>query len=146
MNSIQERKMYHVTLQAFPVLIFPYTAQILMKKGSAVFSGITWETALAHPLKMLGLFLFNWQIMLGFISAGIGAIIYLFVPSKNDFGVVFPILGAMVFLVLPFINWLVLDETITWGRVIGTIVIAWDASCCTRTIKMFANRKNLLAR
>lgn len=116
--------MYHVILQALPVLIFSYTAQVLMKRGSAVFSNLTWDVFIAHPFKILGLFFFNWQIMLGFVLAGIGAVIYLFVLSKNDFGVVFPVLGALGFLVLPLISWLALNETITLGRVVGIIVIA----------------------
>jgi multidrug transporter EmrE-like cation transporter len=124
MNRIQEKKMYHIILQVLPVLIFSYVAQVLMKKGSVVFSNLTWETFLANPLKTLGLFLFNWQIMLGFLLAGIGAIIYLLVLSKNDFGVVFPVLGALGFLVLPLISWLVLNEAISLGRIFGTVIIA----------------------
>jgi multidrug transporter EmrE-like cation transporter len=62
--------------------------------------------------------------MLGFVLAGVGAVIYLFVLSKNDFGVVFPILGALGFLVLPLVSRLVLNETVTLGRIVGTIIIA----------------------
>lgn len=124
--------MYHIILQALPVLIFSYTAQVLMKRGSAVFSSLTWETFVTQPFKVLGLFLFNWQIMLGFVLAGIGAVIYLFVLSKNDFGVVLPVIGALGFLVLPLISWLALNETITLGRVVGTIVIAIGMLIVTR--------------
>ena len=124
MNSTQEKKMYQIILQALPVLIFSYMGQVFMKKGSAVFSSLTWETFLADPLKTVGLFLLNWQIMLGFVLAGIGAVIYLFVLSKNDFGVVFPVLGALGFLVLPLISWLILNEAISLGRILGTVIIA----------------------
>jgi multidrug transporter EmrE-like cation transporter len=124
MKNIKEKKMYLIILQALPVLIFSYMAQVLMKKGSVVFSNLTWETFLTNPLKTLSMFLFNWQIMLGFVLAGIGAIIYLFVLSKNDFGVVFPVLGALGFLVLPLISWLVLNESISPGKIFGTVIIA----------------------
>lgn len=49
--------------------------------------------------------------------------VYLFVLSKNDFGVAFPILGALGFLVLPLVGWLTLNETVTLGRIVGTIII-----------------------
>jgi multidrug transporter EmrE-like cation transporter len=79
---------------------------------------------ISQPIRALSLIIFNWQIMLGFFLAGIGAVIYLFVLSRNDFGVIFPVLGALGFLVLPLISWLVLDETVTPGRLIGTVIIA----------------------
>ena len=116
--------MFKIILQALPVLIFSYTAQVLMKKGAASLSGLNWENIVAHPFNALGLIIFNWQIVLGFALAGVGALIYLFVLSKNDFGVIFPVLGALGFLVLPFISWLVLNETVTPIRIIGTIIIA----------------------
>ena len=116
--------MFKVILQALPVLIFSYTAQVLMKRGASVLTGVTWEQFIAQPIRVLSLILFNWQIMLGFVLAGIGAIIYLFVLSRHDFGVVLPVLGALGFLILPLISWLVLDETVTPGRLIGTIIIA----------------------
>ena len=116
--------MFKVILQALPVLIFSYTAQVLMKRGASVLTGVTWEQFITQPLQVLSLILFNWQIMLGFVLAGTGAVIYLFVLSRNDFGVVLPVLGALGFLILPLISWLVLDETITPGRLIGTMIIA----------------------
>ena len=116
--------MFKVILQALPVLIFSYTAQVLMKRGASVLTGVTWEQFITQPLQVLSLILLNWQIMLGFVLAGTGAVIYLFVLSRNDFGVVLPVLGALGFLILPLIGWLVLDETITPGRLIGTMIIA----------------------
>ena len=116
--------MFKVILQALPVLIFSYTAQVLMKKGSSVLSGITWGQIISRPDKTLGLIVFNWQIMLGFFLAGIGALFYIFVLSKNDFGVISPIIGALGFLILPLISWIFLKESVTLGRVIGTVIIA----------------------
>lgn len=79
---------------------------------------------MAHPFNALSLIFFNWQIMRGFVLAGVGALFYLFVLSKNDFGVVFPILGALGFLVLPIISKFALNEAITPGRLVGTVIIA----------------------
>ncbi len=50
--------------------------------------------------------------------------IYFFVVSKNDFGVVFPILGVLGFLVFPLVNLLVLNEPVIPGSIVGTIIIA----------------------
>jgi multidrug transporter EmrE-like cation transporter len=116
--------MFKIILQALPVLVFSYTAQIFMKRGASSLSSLDWEKITASPLAALGLIISNWQIMLGFFLAGIGALIYLFVLSKNDFGVVFPILGALGFVILPLVSWLALNETVTPGRIIGTIIIA----------------------
>lgn len=118
------QKMYYVILQVLPVLILSYIAQILMKRGSAMFGNFTWEEFVGQPFKVLSLALLNWQIMIGFLLAGIGALFYLFVLSKHDFSLVFPILGALGFLVLPLISWLVLGETVTLNRLIGTVIIA----------------------
>ncbi len=62
--------------------------------------------------------------MLGFVLTGVGAMIYFFVVSKNDFGVVFPILGVLGFLVFPLVNLLVLNEPVIPGSIVGTIIIA----------------------
>lgn len=124
--------MYLVISQALLVVIFSYMAQILMKKGSMVFSNFTWKMFLTNPLKTLGMFLFNWQVMLGFVLAGNGAIIYLFVLSKNDFGVIFPILGTLGFLALPLISWLVLNESLSLGRIFDTVIIAIGMLIVTR--------------
>jgi len=117
-------KMFKIIFQALPVLVLSYTAQVFMKRGAASLSGINWEQITSHPLKVLSLIVFNWQIMLGFVLAGAGALIYLFVLSKNDFGVIFPVLGALGFLALPLVSWLALNEPVTPGRLVGTIIIS----------------------
>lgn len=116
--------MYKVILQAIPVLIFSYSGQVFLKRGASALAGLTWQQFFAQPIASVSLIFLNWQIMLGFFLAGIGAIFYLFALSRNDFGLIFPVLGALGFLVLPLISWLVLDETVTTGRLIGTVIIA----------------------
>jgi multidrug transporter EmrE-like cation transporter len=116
--------MFKAILQTLPVLVFSYTAQVLLKKGSATLANVTSQTILSQPFIVLGQIITNWQIMLGFVLAGIGAIFYIFVLSKNDFGLIFPILGALGFIILPLISRFVLYETVTTGRIIGTIIIA----------------------
>ena len=116
--------MFNVILQALPVLIFSYTAQVLFKKGVTSMGKIELSAIWSNPLKPLGMLLFNWQIMLGFVLAGIGALIYLYALSKNDFSVVFPVLGALGFIILPIIGKFILNENVSPVRIVGTIVIA----------------------
>jgi multidrug transporter EmrE-like cation transporter len=39
-------------------------------------------------------------------------------------GIIFPVLGALGFLMLPLISHFVLNEPVTPGRLIGTMIIA----------------------
>lgn len=119
-----EETMWRIILQAIPVLIFSYTAQILMKRGVNAVGGLSFQALQADPLHYAQLILLNPLILVGFALAAVGAVLYLFLLSKGDFTVVFPILGALGFLALPFIGKIVLHESITPARVVGTVVIA----------------------
>jgi multidrug transporter EmrE-like cation transporter len=116
--------MFTVILQALPVLIFSYTAQVLFKKGVSSFGQINVSNILSEPLKIFVMLITNWQIMVGFVLAGLSALFYLYALSKNDFSVVFPVLGALGFIILPVIGKFILQEDVSGGRIIGTIIIA----------------------
>lgn len=60
--------MFKIILQALLVLVFSYTAQVFMKRGTASLSGLNWEKISRHPFDSLGLIIFNWQTMLGLFS------------------------------------------------------------------------------
>lgn len=125
--------MFYLILQVLPVLLFSYAAQVFMKKGSAVIGDVSLNEFIAHPFRIIIPLLLNWQIILGFFFAGIGAIIYLFVLSRNEFGVVVPTIGALGFLMLPLISWFALNEAITFNRVIGTFIIVIGMVIVTRS-------------
>jgi multidrug transporter EmrE-like cation transporter len=116
--------MLKIILEAIPVLVFSYAGQVLMKRGVNAVGGLRLSTVLADPVGMFTSVLLNWSVMAGFILAGIGAIFYLFLLSADDFTVVFPILGALGFLVLPVIGYVFLQETSSPARIMGTIIIA----------------------
>ena len=116
--------MWRIILQAIPVLIFSYAGQIMMKRGVNAVGGLSVQALRADPLQYALAILLNPQILAGFALAAIGAVFYLFLLSKGDFTVVFPILGALGFLALPFIGKFILHESITSARVLGTVVIA----------------------
>lgn len=117
--------MFIVILQVIPVLLFSYTAQVLFKIGAnQVFAGQTTANIFEDLPGLILKILLNWQMMLGFVLAGIGAIFYIVALSKADFTVVFPILGALGFVILPIIGYFILHESITPGRILGTIIIS----------------------
>jgi multidrug transporter EmrE-like cation transporter len=116
--------MFKVILQALPILVFSYTAQVLFKRGVTTIGVIELPQIWSNPMKFILLLVTNWQIMLGFVLAGCGALIYLFALSKNDFSVVFPVLGALGFILLPIIGKFILQENVSTARIVGTIIIS----------------------
>jgi drug/metabolite transporter (DMT)-like permease len=116
--------MLQIALQLVPVLILSYASQVLMKHGVNSIGAISWPLLVADPIRILARLLLNWHVILGFILAGIGAVLYLFALSRTDLTVALPILGALGFLVLPVIGTVFLQETISPQRLMGTLVIA----------------------
>lgn len=123
MQFLKEKKMLSVIIDTLPVLALSYTAQLLFKQGVNSIGGLSLGKLAADPLGFILKILMTWQIDLGFVLAGLGAIMYLIALSKNDFTVVFPILSAVGFIVLPVIAFIFLKENITTMRVVGTLVI-----------------------
>ena len=113
-------KILKIILQIIPVMIFSYSGQIFLKKGVSILSGFTIKEQLFLQLVKL----INVNFILGIGLSGIGMIFYLFALSKNDFTLVFPILGAVGFLILPFIGKFALHEDISPVRILGTVIIA----------------------
>lgn len=116
--------MFKYIIELLIVVCFSYVGQVLMKKGASEIGMVELGALFVNPLSILRSILFNAKIVLGFFSAGLGAIIYLFVLSRVELTIAMPILGAMGFTVLPLIGWIFLHEPPNLGRVIGTLVIA----------------------
>lgn len=68
-------------------------------------------------------FLTNWQIIVGFILYGLSSVLYLKLLSTLEVTKVYPLLVAYMFIVLLLLGTLVLKESITWAKVLGTLVI-----------------------
>lgn len=116
--------MLRVILHTIPVFILSYTAQILMKRGVNSVGVITWANLVAHPMDVLMTLVFNWSVIAGFVLAGLGAILYLIVLSQYELTIVFPILGALAFVLLPIVSLVFLHESVNPGRIAGTVIIA----------------------
>lgn len=106
------------------VLFFSYTGQVLMKKGANEIGATDLAALYATPLVVLRSILTNVKVILGFLSAGIGAIIYLIVLARLDLTLAMPLLGALGFAVLPVIGLVFLQEPLNPMRIIGTLVIS----------------------
>ena len=115
--------MLRTILQVLPVIILSYTSQVLLKRGVNSVGAITWLRLTTDAPTLLTAIILNWYIVVGFLLGGLGAVFYLVVLSKTDFTVAFPIMGAIAFMLLPFIGKFFLQEAITPLRVVGTIVI-----------------------
>lgn len=109
---------------ALPVVILSYAGQVLIKQGINNLGGLDWGQVSGDPLSFIRNILTNLHILSGFAVAGLGAFVYMFLLAKGDFTVVFPILGAVGFVMLPLIGRVFLQETITPQRIVGTLVIA----------------------
>lgn len=110
--------MFKIILQVLLAPIFSYMTLVFMKKSASSLSGVNWEKIVTPSFNMLVLIIFNWRFVPGHTLAGFGAVIYLLGLSKNDLGVVFPVLGALGFLVLPLAIWQALNKTATPGCII----------------------------
>ena len=115
--------MLRTILQVLPVIILSYTSQVLLKRGVNSVGAITWLRLTTDAPTLLTAIILNWYIVAVFLLGGLGAVFYLVVLSKTDFTVAFPIMGAIAFMLLPFIGKFFLQEAITPLRVVGTIVI-----------------------
>ncbi|MER2511524.1 MAG: hypothetical protein ABTQ25_03725 [Nitrosomonas ureae] len=111
-------------IQFVPVIALSYFGQVLMKRGVSSIGILSWADAIHDPFNVFAAILKNANIMLGFVFAGLGGVLYLFALSKTDLTVAVPILGALGFLILPIIGGLFLNEPVTGTRIIGIAIIA----------------------
>ena len=98
------------------------TGQLFLKKGLKMVNGI--DISGFHDFVFSALRLLqNTFFISGVIIAAIGAFFWLIVISKLDLTTVFPLSGAIFYILLFFISWFFLGESITFWKIIGTIVI-----------------------
>lgn len=97
------------------------TGNILLKKGVTAMGGLSGEkTKLAAELMKAAL---NPQILIGLALYGISFIIWLRVLTFNDLSKSYPIFASIVFLFTTVGSVLFLKESVSFVRILGTIVI-----------------------
>lgn len=97
------------------------TGNILLKKGVTAMGGLSGEkTKLAAELMKAAL---NPQILIGLALYGLSFIIWLRVLTFNDLSKSYPIFASIVFLFTTVGSVLFLKESVSFTRILGTIVI-----------------------
>lgn len=100
-------------------VILTSLGQLFFKKGMLLLEGTPsrsplWKltiTALLHP-----------QVLLGFLSFGAGAVLWLAVLAREEVGYAYP-LSALGYLVVLFGSHYLFDESLSPARIIGVFLI-----------------------
>ena len=93
--------------------------QLLFKKGMSIL-------VQSHPRSSLGsltaLALLNTKVLLGFLSFGAGAVLWLAVLAREEVSYVYPLSG-LGYLVVLFGSYWFLGESLSWLRFAGVLLI-----------------------
>ncbi len=65
----------------------------------------------------------NWKLILGFCSYIVSFILYTVVISKFNLSYIYPILTAVMFILIMFSSAILLKETISTSQIVGAIII-----------------------
>ncbi|MBC7765376.1 MAG: EamA family transporter [Hyphomonadaceae bacterium] len=122
-----------------------YFLLIVVTEVLLVAGQIFWKLGMkANPFNMS--LILQPYILIGFGIYGIATVIWMFVLSKVDVSIAYP-LNSMGYVFLLFAAWLVLGEEITVPKIVGIIVItigivilAMDASSVEKFIRLFSRR------
>ena len=106
-----------VWLLAFFSIALSAAAQLLMKIGM---SGIGSPALTGSPSLIASIS--NPYVAGGFAAYGIGAILWLQVLSRMDLSMAYPLV-SIGFVLVAGLSWLVLGEPLSFGRVVGTVLI-----------------------
>jgi len=115
-----------MTIQIFTVIFISVTlsafAQISLKIGMSsptIQSGLEQVDA---TLKLIQIVFSNPYILVGFFMYMSGALLWLFVLAKLDVSIAYPYIG-IGFIITMLLGTLLLDETLSLPRVIGTLLV-----------------------
>ncbi len=96
-------------------VLLSVTAQLVLKTGMNAYGqiniGIDMILAVFHPLVLVGL-----------ITYFISAVLWIMALSKIEVSYAYPF-AALGYVVITFLSWLLLNEVITWLRIVGISVI-----------------------
>jgi multidrug transporter EmrE-like cation transporter len=114
-------------LQNFLFLIIPIltltAAQLFIKKGLLGLGEINFSFASLFHL-FLRVFQSGWLVG-GVILFGISFLLYLFVLSKIQLNIAYPIMVSVVIVLVAFFAWLLFKEILSWPQILGVVVIVF---------------------
>jgi drug/metabolite transporter (DMT)-like permease len=110
--------MNHITLILVSVLLTA-VGQLLFKKGMM---GIALHLPQASLWKVISHGLLNVYVLLGFLSFGTGALLWLAVLAREELSYAYP-LSSLGYLAVLFGSFFFFQEQISLGRIIGVLII-----------------------
>jgi len=112
-------------MSPFLILLIPIitaaTAQILFKKGILAIGEL--EFSLSGVLNLIPKILQNAWLLSGMIIFGISFLVYLFVLSKSQLNIAYPIVVSAGIIIISLVSWLFFKETLSWLQLGGITFI-----------------------
>ncbi|MDE6743538.1 MAG: hypothetical protein K2J95_06645 [Lachnospiraceae bacterium] len=96
-------------------LLFSVSGLTLFKVGSMQESELT--------IPVVNVVLSKWTL-LGILCYGLSFLIYLYVISKFDLGVIIPIIGGVVNILILLVSYFILKESLSACSIIGAVIIS----------------------
>jgi multidrug transporter EmrE-like cation transporter len=103
--------------------------QLLLKRGMTSFGA----TSVGAIWGQLGRVLIVPEVVVGFLSFGVGAILWLVVVSKAEISYAYPISSGISYAILLFVASAWLGEGVTWVRIGGVLLILAGLVMITRS-------------
>lgn len=97
------------------------SAQILFKKGISEFGRL--EFSIAGVFNLIPRILQSPWLLTGMFLFGISFLVYLFVISKLQLGVIYPIVTSGGVILISLISWLLFKENLSTLQIVGIAVI-----------------------
>ena len=101
---------------------FTILGQISFKLGMQRFSDARFTMNIGDMLPLLAKMVLNPFVIFGFISFGLGAILWLVVLAKEELSYAVPA-AAMSYILVVFLGALIFKEPITVGKLAGVVLI-----------------------
>lgn len=112
-------------MSPYLILLIPIitaaTAQIFFKKGISDFGHL--DFSLANFFSLIPKFLQNGWLLIGMFLFSVSFLVYLFVLSKSQLNVIYPIMVSAGIIIISLASWFFFKETLSWIQIFGVIFI-----------------------
>lgn len=112
-------------MSPYLILLIPIitaaTAQIFFKKGISSFGDL--NLSLTNALSLIPKILQNGWLLVGMFLFGISFLVYLFVLSKSQLSVAYPIIVSSGIIIISLASWFFFKETLSWFQIGGIVFI-----------------------
>ena len=123
-QNILELKMIRTLFLISLVVIFSLAGQAFLKKGAMKFGDIK-ITRISDVFDFVFNVIQNKSILIGLCFSAVGVLFWIFVLSQYDLTFAFPLLTGVGYVLLFFVSWLFLGESMQVWRIVGTSFIVF---------------------